>query len=477
MTTPPPECPAHAHAGGDAAEAGTTLTRMFGPEVDADPHALYDKLRAEYGPVAPVLLPGDVPAWLVLGHQENIEVLRNASRFTQDSRIWNQLTQNKVGADWPLMPMVAWQPLVAFTDGAEYDRLRGAVINSLGRLNRRGIRQFITRFANRLVDEFCQSGQADLVSQFAEQLPMLVMTQLLGMPEEEGPKLVKALRDMLMGTETALESNEYIRQLCQQLVARTRTDPGANIASWLVRDEAQLTDEEVSEHLRLILAAANETTANLIASGLKMVLTDPRFRAHLNGGQMTLPDALEQVLWDEPPLAALLARYATTDTELAGHHIQAGDMIMLGLAAGNLDPKIRPDPSASLYGNRSHLAFSSGPHECPGQDIGRAIADTGIDTLMARLPDLQLAVDEHSLGFRTAFLARHLVELPVKFTPARPLGEQLPTPRTSEAAPAAAEMPPLAQPQPEPVTAQPVAPVPAPRRSWWDSLTGWLRGK
>ncbi|WP_405727836.1 cytochrome P450 [Streptomyces sp. NBC_01537] len=476
MTTPPPECPAHAHAGGDAA-AGTTLTRMFGPEVDADPHALYDKLRAEYGPVAPVLLPGDVPAWLVLGHNENIEGLRNSSRFSQDSRLWNLAKEEKVPADWPLMPVVAWQPVCAFTDGAEFDRLRGAVTNSLGRLNRRGIRQFITRFSNRLVDEFCQSGKAELVTQFAEQLPMLVMTQLLGMPEEEGPKLVKALRDMLMGTETALESNEYVTELCNQLVARKRADPGANIASWLGRDEAHLSDEEIAQHLRLILAAANETTVNLIASGLKMVLTDPRFRAHLNGGQMTLPDALEQVLWDEPPLAAILARYATADTELGGQYIRTGDMVMFGVAAGNLDPKIRPDPNASLYGNRSHLAFGSGPHECPGQDIGRAIADTGIDTLMARLPDLQLAVDEHSLSFRSAFLARHLVELPVKFTPARPLGEQVQTPSTSQPAPAA-EMPPVAQPQPEPVVAAPAAtPVPAPRRSWWDSLVGWLRGK
>jgi cytochrome P450 len=281
---------------------------------------------------------------------------------------------------------------------------------------------------------------------------------------------------MLMGTDTAIASNEYVMQLCEQLVARKRADPGADLTSWLGRDDAQLTDEEITAHLRLILVAANETTANLIASGLKMVLTDPRFRAHLNGGQMTLPDALEQVLWDEPPLAAMLARWATGDCELAGQPIKHGDMIMFGLAAGNLDPKIRPDPTASLYGNRSHLAFSSGPHECPGQDIGRAIADTGIDTLMARLPDLQLAVEENELRSRAAFLARHLVDLPVRFTPAKPLGEQFPTPRTPEPARVAAEMPP---PQPEPAVAAAPAAMPAPpqRRSWWSSLTAWLSGK
>ncbi|WP_127359383.1 cytochrome P450 [Actinacidiphila soli] len=472
MTTPPPECPAHSSGG--AAPGG--LTRLYGPEVDADPEGLYEKLRAEYGPVAPVLLLGEQPAWLVVGHNENLEVLRNPSRFSRDSRIWNQLKDGKVPMDWPLLPVVAWQPVCVFADGVEHDRLRGAVTNSLGRLNRRGIRQYITRFANQLVDEICQSGRADLVSQFAEQLPMLVMTQLLGMPEEEGPRLVKALRDMLMGTETAIASNEYVMRLCTQLAVRKRADPGGDLASLLGRDDAGLTDEEIAEHLRLVLVAANETTVNLIASGLKMVLTDPRFRAHLNGGQMTLPDALEQVLWDEPPMAAVLGRWATGDTVLAGQQIKAGDMLMLGLAAGNVDPRVRPDLNASLYGNRSHLAFSSGPHECPGQDIGRAIADTGIDTLLMRLPDLHLAVEEGELRSRAAFLSRHMVDLPVKFSPRKPMGEQLPTPRTPQAQPPAAEMPPA---QPEPIAAAaPVgAPVPRQRRSRWSALTSWFRGR
>jgi cytochrome P450 len=206
------------------------------------------------------------------------------------------------------------------------------------------------------------------------------------------------------------------------------------------------------------------------------VLTDPRFRAHLNGGQMTLPDALEQVLWDEPPMAAVLGRWATGDTVLAGQQIKAGDMLMLGLAAGNVDPRVRPDLNASLYGNRSHLAFSSGPHECPGQDIGRAIADTGIDTLLMRLPDLHLAVEEGELRSRAAFLSRHMVDLPVKFSPRKPMGEQLPTPRTPQAQPPAAEMPPA---QPEPIAAAaPVgAPVPRQRRSRWSALTSWFRGR
>lgn len=117
------------------------------------------------------------------------------------------------------------------------------------------------------------------------------------------------------------------------------------------------------------------------------------------------------------PFTTILGRWATGDTELAGVHINAGDMLLLGLAPGNVDPQIRPDQTVPVHGNRSHLAFSSGPHECPGQDIGRAIADTGIDTLLTRLPDLELAVPEDGLRWTSSLMSRHLVALPVRFTP------------------------------------------------------------
>lgn len=150
---------------------------------------------------------------------------------------------------------------------------------------------------------------------------------------------------------------------------------------------------------------------------LRVVLTDPRFRAQLNGGQMTVPEAVEQSLWDEPPFSSILGYFAKQDTELGGRRIRRGDGLLLGIAPGNVDPRVRPDLSVPLQGNRSHLAFSGGPHECPGQDIGRAIADIGVDALLMRLPDIRLDCAEDELR-RTGFLAsRTLVELPVRFEP------------------------------------------------------------
>ncbi|UNZ21459.1 cytochrome P450 [Streptomyces sp. 891-h] len=398
------------------------MRRLFGPEAEADPMALYEKLRAEHGPVAPVLLPGDVRVWLVLGHRENLEVARTPSLFSRDSRHWHAMREGRIGPDHPLAPLTTWQPLCVFADGMEHRRLRQALTESLSRFESRGIRRYVIRFTHQLIDGFQDTGQADLVGQFADQLPLRVITQLFGMEEEYGPRLVEAAKDMIKGTETAVASNDFITETLQRLVEHKRASPGHDVASKLLEHPARLTDDEVREHLRVTLVSANEPTVNLIANTLRMLLTDRRFRATLAGGHTTLPDALEQVLWDEPPMTTNIGRWATGDTQLAGQQIKAGDMLVLGLAAGNADPAVRPNRSVPLHGNRSHLAFSAGPHECPGRDLGRAIADTGIDTLLSRLPDLRLAVAEQDLQWDTALMSRRLVSLPTSFTPPRRVG-------------------------------------------------------
>jgi cytochrome P450 len=465
---PPPGCPAHSI--GPIGPGG--VRRLYGPEAEADPVSLYNKLRAEHGTVAPVLVPGDLPAWLVLGYAENLEVMRTPSRFSRDSRRWTPLAEGRVALDSPLQPIVAWQPMCTFADGEEHERLRKAVTESMGRFDRRGIRRYVVRFANQLVDGFTEDGNAELVKQFAEHLPMLTMTQVVGMPDEYGPRLVDAARDMLTGTETAVASNEYVVETLRQLVSIKRSKPANDFASWLVEHPVRLTDDEAVAHLRLVLIAAYESTANLISNTLRMVLTDPRFRASLAGGHMTLPEAVEQVLWDAPPFWRIYGRWATGDTEFADKKIKAGDMMILGLAAGNIDPAIRPDLSVPVHGNRSHLAFSGGPHECPGQEIGRAIADTGIDALLMRLPDIRLTIAEGELRWENGLMARRLTSLPVEFTPRKPEPEEQ------------SRLRPVPPTVPEPLESVPgknEAPVSANVRprvtTWWHALTRWWRAR
>ncbi|MFB0615200.1 cytochrome P450 [Streptomyces sp. AGS-58] len=480
---PPPGCPAHGPGPGGP-------HRLYGPDAE-DLGSLYERLREQHGPVAPVLLPDDVPMWVVLGHAENLQLVRSPSQYTRDSRVWTPLLEGTVKPDHPLMPHIAWQPICSHAEGDEHQRLRAAVTAAMATIDHRSVRRHIGRHTQALVNGFCERGRADLVSQFAEHLPMAVMCEILGMPEEYDDRMVQAARDALKGTETAIQSHGYVMSALSRLTTRRRALPEDDFTSHLIAHPAGLTDDEVREHLRLVLFAAYEATANLLANALRMVLTEPGFRAQLNGGQMTVPEAIEQSLWDEPPFSTVFAYYAKQDTELGGRRISKGDGLLFAPAPGNLDPRIRPDLSAGMQGNRSHLAFGGGPHECPGQDIGRAIADVGVDALLTRLSDIQLDCAEEELRWRSSIASRHLVALPVRFEPKPQQDVEMP-PRpvavppqrsawqvgtlSSDPAPAAA---PRTAPPGPPRTP---APLPAPAEpsrapGVWRRLLVWWRGE
>ncbi len=103
---PPPGCPAH----GLTSTGPGGLRRLYGPEHENDPMGLYEKLRAEHGPVAPVLLVGDVPAWLVLGHSENLHMTRTPSQFSRDARRWRLVHDGTVPPTIPLLPSSPGSP-------------------------------------------------------------------------------------------------------------------------------------------------------------------------------------------------------------------------------------------------------------------------------------------------------------------------------------------------------------------------------
>lgn len=186
---------------------------------------------------------------------------------------------------------------------------------------------------------------------------------------------------------------------------------------------------------------------------------------------MTLPEAVEQVLWDEPPLMVCPGRWATGDTSLGGQEIKAGDMLLLGLAAGNVDQVVRPDPSTRVHHNRAHLSFSAGAHECPGQDIGRVIADTGIDILLTRLPDISLAVPKEELTWRSSTWSRHLTSLPVKFASRSPEAHDVLTPLPAAPLPSSS-IPTASQ---WPVSERELSHPTEPRTSWRARLRRLLR--
>ncbi|WP_324788163.1 cytochrome P450 [Streptomyces sp. H51] len=397
------------------AHGGAELIRLYGPEAATDPQAIYERLRKEHGSVAPVLLEGDVPAWLVLGYRDNRRVLDNPRQFSRDARIWRDWREGRVPETSPLVPMVGWRPDCVSQDGEPHRRLRGAVTDGLLAASSRGVRRHATYFANKQIDAFADAGRADLVADYADHLPMLVLTRILGLPAGEGRRLVESCAQVFKGGEDGLLHNERIMQILGELAQRKRTEPGSDFTTALLEHPAGLDDDEIVSHLRLVLIAAHTTTSNLLARVLELVLTDTARLSGLIGGQLTVSAVVEEVMWDTPPLAVLPGRFAASDLELGGHHIEEGDLLLLGLAPGNVDPEIRPADGVALQGNQSHLAFSSGPHECPGQSIGQSIIEIAVDVLLHRLTGLRLAVPPEELSSTASTWESRLDSLPVEF--------------------------------------------------------------
>ncbi|MCX5441465.1 cytochrome P450 [Streptomyces sp. NBC_00063] len=416
MTDQPTNSP-DASGGCPVAHGGDgDLTRLYGPQAALDPLGIYARLRKEHGAVAPVLLEGDIPAWLVLGYRECRWVLDTPRQFSRDSRIWRDWKEGRVEATSPLIPMLGWRPDCVSQDGAPHRRLRGAVTDSLQTVAGRGIRRHVEHFANKQIDAFADAGSADLVGDYAEFLPMLVLTRLFGLPAAEGRNLAVSCAQLMKGGEDALAHNDRIMQILADLAARKRDEPGADFTTGLLGHDAGLDEDEIHNHLRLVLITAHTTTSNLLARVLQLILTDASRLAGLVSGQLQVSTVVEEVMWNTPPLAVLPGRFATNDLELGGQHVKEGDLLVLGLTAGNLDPEIRPEAGISLQGNQSHLAFSGGAHECPGQNIGQAIIEVAVDRLLHRLPGLRLAVPADELTSTASTWEARLDALPVEFT-------------------------------------------------------------
>lgn len=459
---PPPGCPAH---------QPPDVTALYGAAVAEDPHGLYARMRERHGPVAPIELEPGVEAWLVLGYPELLELTRNETLFSKDSRRWRVPAEGRLKPDSRLLPMTAWRPTLLNLDGAEHQRLRAAVADTLARIDHRQLRQATETAADALIDNWGPDGTADLVAQYARRLPVMVFTQLIGLPVSAGPHIVQLISHFVDSSDKSVRANNEFQAILLDLVQRRREQPAADLTSWLLAHEAGLSDEEAVHHLMVMMVAGNETTINWTGNTLRLLLTDRRFRATLTGGRLTVTDALDEVLWRDPPTQNFPGRWATGDTVLGGQYISAGDMLVLGLAAANADPSVQTPDGVS--GNRAHLAWGAGKHVCPAQHPARLIVETAVDTLLHRLPDLQLAVPGHELAWRPSPWSRALVSLPVlysSFTPPRtPPSERpawTPPPLPSDSTPSAATSTPRT----------PGSERPGPR-SWWNSLAGWWSGR
>ncbi|WP_230423669.1 cytochrome P450 [Streptomyces radicis] len=398
---------------------------LSGPRFHTDPADLYREMRKRHGSVVPVVLPGDVPAWLVIGYRELHHVTGDTSLFTRDMGLWNQWP--RIPDDWPLLPMVnRRQPSIYYTVGEEHQRHVAMVGPALEGVDAFELRRNAEQIADDLIDRFCGQGEAELIGDYAKLLPILVLGRILGFPDDEGPELARAINALADGGEDAITSHQYLTAAMTRLVATKRERPGADVTSRMLAHPVPFTDEEYVLDLQAITAAGHLPTSDWIGNSLRLMLTDDRFAASLSGGRNSVGEAMNEVLWEDTPTQILAGRWTSRDTHLGGQHIRAGDMLLLGLQGAHGDPQVSQSPHGGYVGgNNAHFSFSHGEFRCPfpAQEIAEVIARTGIEVLLDRLPDTDLAIPAESLVRRPSPFLRGMTELPVHFSPTPTVGK------------------------------------------------------
>ncbi|WP_067463971.1 cytochrome P450 [Nocardia amamiensis] len=415
MTTP--QFPSHASpcpvGHGSPSGADGPRVPLYSPEFAADPHRAYREMRKQFGSMVPVDLAPSVPATLVIDYRTAVRILHDPEHFPADPRVW----QKNIPADCPVLPLMEWRPLASRSAGVEFERYRQAITASIQEVDLNALHATVEEIAVPLINTFCRAGTADLMSQYAFPVAFEVVNIQLGCPPEIGRRATAALAAMFEGIE-AEKGNAMLSEALLQLVALKRAQPGDDITTRLLRHPAGLDDIELLNQLAGFYAAAFELQQNLIANTLLLILTDDRFAGGVLGGTLSTRDALDEVLFNDPPLANLCISYPRQPILIDEVWLPAHQPVVVSMAACNNDPSIRAE---ELVGNRSHLAWGLGPHACPARSMAYLIAQDAIDQLLDALPEMRLAAPSGEPTWRPGPFHRALAALPVDFPQTPPL--------------------------------------------------------
>jgi len=392
---------------------------VTGDDILGEAVALRDR-----GPLVRVVLPGNIPAWAIT----DSEVFKNLFtdwRVSKDAhQHWPAFRSGEVPPDWPLITWVSVRNM--FTAyGKDHQRLRKLVGPAFTARRVTALRPQIKQIVTGLLGDLAARPDRtviDLREDYATQVPLRVISALMGVPDDLQPRL-RVCVDEIFSTSPQRDPQATFIELVETLsalVARRRVHPGEDMTSLLIshRDEQadRLTEEELVHTLLLVISAGYETTVNLIDQAIYRVLTTPELLGQLRSGTVTWSQLIEETLRHAPPVANLPLRYAVADIDIADVRIKAGEAIIAGIAAANRNPH-RHDPNPDTFDparpNTEHLSFGYGPHHCLGAALARLEAVEALPALFGRFPELTLAVETDELKPLLSFISHGHQSLPV----------------------------------------------------------------
>jgi cytochrome P450 len=315
-------------------------------------------------------------------------------------------------------------------DPPDHTRLRGLVVKAFTARRVEDMRPRIQEVVDQTLDRVEERGHMDLIEDFAFRLPVTIICDMLGIPEEHREVFYTGSRDggrildpvPLSPAEIAQgnAANLMAQMYFQQLFELRRKQPGDDLTTQLVQAEeggSKLTNEELTANIILLFGAGHETTVNLIGNGLLALHRNPDQLALLKARPDLIAGAIEEFLRYDSSVQAT-GRVTLEDIDdLGDKRIPKGETVICLLGSANRDPAAYPSSPDRLDITRPNvrpLSFGGGIHFCLGAQLARIEAEIAIATLLRRLPDLRLD-DAENAEWRPTFVLRGLKRLPASW--------------------------------------------------------------
>ncbi|MEG3614159.1 hypothetical protein [Isoptericola haloaureus] len=381
----------------------------------ADPHARYDALRSRWGAVAPVDLEPGVPAWLALGYDEVSAVLRDEVHFTREFGRWRYEAERLIAWRSPVRAVLAARDALLDRDGAEHRRLRGPVQDALATLEDKRLTRTVAVACTSALDRAAARGSADLIADYAVDVPVRVLADLLGMNLADARRMHELSVVLGAGGDDASDAADETENLLATFVAARRAEPGDDLASGLIADPRHQHDLEVMGAVGALFRTAHDATIAASATAIHRIVTDPGFGSRLHGGRLSLEDGLDEIARREPPMPHLLPRYAVTDTVLGNQPIAAGDAVVPAVAAANADDAVQAADPWEQVDSRFHLTWGLGAHACPAHRAAPLMTRQIVGHVVARVGGIEAVTEPDQVPLVRSAWFRYPRELPVRF--------------------------------------------------------------
>lgn len=389
--------------------------RLQEPSGLENPYPLYHRLRSRR-PVGWSSTFGG--CWLVTSYPLVTEALRSDATLSMEQGLAPKVEFRPEIADEykAFANFVSHSMLVR--DGKPHRRLRSMVTRAFTQSAMQRKEARVRELVEALLAPLADRRQVDLAAELSLPLPIAVIAEIVGLPEDDLGRLRHWADDMTVflgggpdpqaALPAALASCLAMTRYFEQQVERLRRSPADGLLSELLAAQANgesFKDKEICAQCMLLFIAGHQTTSDLISTTVHGLLEHPELVRRLREEPELIPDAIEECLRYDGPVQ-LAGRLANADFELGGERIAAGQRVILVLGAANRDPDRFPEPDRLLVPrpDNRHLAFGAGPHQCPGARLGRLEGRVALETLLRRMPGLRPGdappVRELNAGFR-----------------------------------------------------------------------------